>query len=348
MLVHELGAGKKHLNCWKTLALRFLRAFFFLIFGCLFFRHFWGKWFDDSLQKTGKMMGLGKNYILFKLKRLIVLGVSSVAMVNFRGVSFFKIHNSNLSLDRTLRRCDCWMRYDRWVRIFFYSGRIQQTSGWTTQRIIWDKTWTPLGWSHLILLKPTHRQTPAPCVSAIWTAKEMILAGLTPNMTTCNAALCAAKVAGCWQEAEELLEKQFGCRTIPNTLSSVFGVRCSARAGYDFRFRSVWLFQAEVHDVTSSETDLPMFHHTKTRVEAVVVCQWCFRVWFPCCCEDAKLWFAARCSKLYSGHRCLWCSRTLGRSIEAAPQGWDWDHSGAEFFVEKVMTCSPFRGILDS
>jgi len=67
----------------------------------------------------------------------------------------------------------------------------------------------------------------------------MILAGLTPNMTTCNAALCAAKVAGCWQEAEELLEKQFGCRTIPNTLSSVFGVRCSARAWDDFRFRSV-------------------------------------------------------------------------------------------------------------
>ena len=35
----------------------------------------------------------------------------------------------------------------------------------------------------------------------------MILAGLAPNLASCNAALCAAKVAGRWQEAEELLEK---------------------------------------------------------------------------------------------------------------------------------------------
>lgn len=44
-------------------------------------------------------------------------------------------------------------------------------------------------------------------ISLKHTPKEMILAGLTPNMASCNAALCAAKAAGRWQEAEELLEK---------------------------------------------------------------------------------------------------------------------------------------------
>ena len=93
------------------------------------------------------------------------------------------------------------------------------------------------------------------------------------------------------------------------------------------------------HDVTrSSETDLPLFHHTKPG-EAVSVSD----AGVSCLCKDAKLWFATRFSKLYSSHRRLWCSRTLGRSIEAAPQGRDRDHSGGGF-VEKVML--PFRGIL--
>lgn len=50
------------------------------------------------------------------------------------------------------------------------------------------------------------------------TSKEMILAGLTPNMASCNAALCAAKVAGRWQEAEELLEKPLDSTCIPGCL----------------------------------------------------------------------------------------------------------------------------------
>jgi len=88
----------------------------------------------------------------------------------------------------------------------------------------------------------------------------MILAGLTPNMTTCNAALCAAKVAGCWQEAEELLEKQFGCRTIPNTLSSVFGVQqelgmISGSVLFDYSKQKFMMSRVQ-------KLICPWFHHT--------------------------------------------------------------------------------------
>ena len=61
MLVHELGAGKRHLNCWKH-SEQNKSAEISGLFAFLFGEH------DLMIppQKTGKMIGLGK--------RLIVLG----------------------------------------------------------------------------------------------------------------------------------------------------------------------------------------------------------------------------------------------------------------------------------
>lgn len=60
----------------------------------------------------------------------------------------------------------------------------------------------------------------------------MIVAGLTPNLATCNAALCAAKAAGRWQDAEALLDKFLGSRStrrMAEKIRSLGGLRFTSQ-----------------------------------------------------------------------------------------------------------------------